>query len=120
MNAKTQASEKRLRSNGGAPVNRKLIRPNMTDLKDKLPSKHAWRRQAPPDTTNAEAFYYLKQMNAKTPMVFVMKDGETLHGVIEWYDRICLKVNRTDGPNLLVMKDCLKYLYKQKEGNGRN
>ena len=108
-----------MRGNDGAVVNRKLIRPNMADLKDKVPGKHAWRRQAPPETTNAEAFYYLKQMNAKTPMVFVMKDGETLHGVIEWYDRICIKVNRNDGPNLLVMKDCVKYLYKQREGNGR-
>ena len=27
-------------------------------------------------------FYYVKQMQAKTPMVFVLRDGETLHGVI--------------------------------------
>ncbi len=108
-----------MRANDGAVVNRKLIRPNMADLKDKVPGRSAWRRQAPPETTNAEAFYYLKQMNAKTPMVFVMKDGETLHGVIEWYDRLCHKVTRKDGPNLLVMKDSVKYLYKQREGNGR-
>ena len=30
------------------------------------------QRTAPPDVTNAENFYYLKQMNAKTPMVFIM------------------------------------------------
>ena len=72
-------------------------------------------RQAPPETTNAESFYYLKQMNAKTPMVIVMNDGETLRGWIEWYDKTCLKVNREGAPNLLVNKNYIKYLYKQEE-----
>ena len=49
---------------------------------------------APPEQTNAEAFYYSKQMSAKTPMVVVLLDGEILHGVIEWYDKDCVKVNR--------------------------
>lgn len=72
-------------------------------------------RQAPPETTNAENFYYLKQMNAKTPMVFVMDDGETIRGCIEWYDKGCLKVNREGAPNLLINKNCIKYLFKQEE-----
>jgi sRNA-binding regulator protein Hfq len=73
------------------------------------------RKQVPPDQTNAEAFYYLKQMNSKTPMVVVLKDGEELRGVIEWYDRTCIKVNRHGAPNLMVMKDCVKYMYKAEE-----
>ena len=32
-------------------------------------------KSAPPETTNAENFYYLKQMNAKTPMVVILTDG---------------------------------------------
>ena len=72
-------------------------------------------RQAPPEATNAESFYYLKQMNAKTPMVIVMNDGETIRGWIEWYDRSCLKVNREGAPNLLINKHCIKYLFKQEE-----
>ena len=32
--------------------------------------------------------------------------------VIEWYDRTCLKINREDGPNLLLYKPCIKYMYK--------
>ena len=51
-------------------------------------------------------------MQAKTAMVFVLRDGETLHGVIEWYDKCCLKVNRTDGPNILLYKPAIKYMYK--------
>ena len=54
----------------------------------------------------------MKQMQAKTPMVFVMKDGETLEGVIEWYDKTCLKVNRDGHPNLLIFKPNIKYMYK--------
>ncbi|HKB07538.1 MAG TPA: hypothetical protein VKF61_04575, partial [Candidatus Polarisedimenticolia bacterium] len=64
---------------------------------------------------NAEAFYYLKQMNSKTQMVVVLKDGEELRGVIEWYDRNCIKVNRVGAPNLMVMKDCIRYMYKAEE-----
>ena len=71
------------------------------------------RKTAPTEQTNAENFYYVKQMQAKTPMVFVLRDGETLHGVIEWYDRCCLKVNRSEGPNILLYKPAIKYMYKE-------
>jgi sRNA-binding regulator protein Hfq len=99
-------------------ANRKLIRPDLTDFKGKpapRPVPHA--KSVPPDHTNAEAFYYSKQMAARTPMVVVLKDGEKLHGVIEWYDRDCIKVNRHDGPNLLVPKHSIKYMYKENEEN---
>ena len=97
---------------------RKLIRPNLSELKDRIGSRTPRRRQVPPDQTNAEAFYYLKQMNSKTPMVIILKDGDELRGVIEWYDRLCIKVNRQGAPNLMVMKDCIKYMYKAEEAIG--
>jgi sRNA-binding regulator protein Hfq len=74
-----------------------------------------YTRTAPPETTNAENFYYLKQMNSKTPMVIVMTDGEEIRGWIEWYDKTCLKVNREGAPNLLIQKLHIKYLFKQEE-----
>lgn len=70
------------------------------------------KKPVPPDQTNAENFYYIKQMQAKTPMVIVLKDGEVLKGVIEWYDKSSIKVNRNDAPNLLIFKDNIKYMYK--------
>jgi host factor-I protein len=73
------------------------------------------KKQIPPDQTNAENFYYIKQMNSKTPMVIVLKDGEILHGVIEWYDKGSLKVNREGAPNLLVYKSSIKYMYKDED-----
>ena len=103
-------------------VNRKLIRPSLNEIKEQItPPRRAPQQQqkkpVPPDQTNAENFYYVKQMQAKTPMVFVLRDGETLHGVIEWYDKCCLKVNRTEGANLLLYKPNIKYMYKDGERN---
>jgi sRNA-binding regulator protein Hfq len=134
-------------------MNRKLIRPNLSELKDKLglPTKAGGgepltpvpspitpsgepnpavnpgaatvpqglgsprRKIAPPEQTNAESFYYLKQMQSKTPMVIVLQDDEKVRGVIEWYDKHCLKINRIKEPNVLVPKHNIKYIYKQDE-----
>ena len=96
------------------PANRKLIRPSLTEMKDQRgpARKDGQKKSVPPDQTNAENFYYLKQMQSKTHMTIVLKDGETLKGVIEWYDKTCLKVNRDGEPNLLVFKSNIKYMYK--------
>ncbi len=78
----------------------------------------AGRKPAPPEQTNAENFYYQKQMQSRTPMVIVLRDGEEVHGIIEWYDRNCIKVNRDGGePNLMIYKPAIKYMYKEGEGS---
>ena len=94
--------------------NRKLIRPNIVAGKDPMnaPRRDQVKKVVPPDQTNAENFYYMKQMQAKTPMVVVLKDGEVLEGIIEWYDKTCLKFNRETAPNLLLYKANIKYMYK--------
>jgi sRNA-binding regulator protein Hfq len=76
------------------------------------------KKTAPPEQTHAENFYYQKQMQSKTPMVLVLQDDEEVHGVIEWYDKYCLKVNRTGEPNLLIYKPSIKYMYKESEAAG--
>ena len=73
------------------------------------------RKVSPPETTNAENFYYQKQMQAKTPMVIVLRDGEQVSGVIEWYDKNCIKINRNSGPNLVIYKPSIKYMFKEGE-----
>lgn len=109
--------------------NRRLIRPPLAEPKERIASgprsaakpqnstgaAAAAKRQIPPDTTNAENFYYVKQMQSKTPMVVVLRDGEILRGTIEWYDKSCIKLTRDGEPNLLVYKDFIKYLYKEEE-----
>jgi sRNA-binding regulator protein Hfq len=77
------------------------------------------KRTPPPLETNAELFYYKKQIDAHTPMVIVLQDGEEIEGTIEWYDRGALKVNRRDEPNLLVLKHNIKYMFKQEEREGQ-
>lgn len=75
------------------------------------------RKPAPPEQTNAENFYYQKQMQSRTPMVIVLQDGEEVHGVIEWYDKNCIKVICNDSrPNLMIYKPAIKYMYKEDEG----
>jgi host factor-I protein len=93
------------------PGNRRLIRPSLNDRAGGA-RKDGQKKASPPEQTNAENFYYLKQMQAKTLMTIVMKDGEVIKGIIEWYDKGCLKVNRDGEPNLLVYKSNIKYMYK--------
>jgi host factor-I protein len=101
------------------PANRRLIRPALVEVKDQPIANRrstngapAQKKVVPPEQTNAENFYFVKQMQAKTPMVIVLEDGETIEGIIEWYDRNCLKIHRDNGPNLLLYKICIKYMYK--------
>ena len=104
-------------------MNRKLIRPGLREPRDHrqdiLTTKQLRRRSLPPDETQAETNYYLKQMAARTPLVVVLEDGEEIRGTLEWYDKDALKVHRSDAPNLLLMKDSVKYMYKEEDERGR-
>jgi host factor-I protein len=121
-------------------ANRKLIRPtlNRTDHphnnhgpnhvpverrdrdrdKDRDRSSAPPKKVAPTEQTNAENFYYQKQMQSKTPMVIVLRDGEEVRGYIEWYDKHCIKLNRNGAANLMIYKPAIKYMFKEGE-NGR-
>ena len=78
------------------------------------------RKKIPQAETNAEIFYYKKQMDAHTPMIIVLTDGEEVEGTIEWYDRSALKINRKGAPNIMLLKHNIKYMYKadEREGGG--
>ncbi len=109
--------------------NRKLIRPLLNHNnanhraeppmeRRERPNGPAPRKNVPQEQTNAENFYYQKQMQSRTPMVIVLRDGEEMHGVIEWYDKSCIKLIRNGLPNVMVYKPSIKYMYKESE-NGR-
>jgi len=116
-------------------ANRKLIRPALNrndhprqemDRRDgdrrernDRPERSNGKKTPPPEQTHAENFYYQKQMQTKTPMVLVLQDGEEVHGIIEWYDKYCLKVNRIGASNLLIYKPSIKYMFKESEAAGR-
>ena len=98
--------------------NRRLIRPSLDEVKGQMSRKkksvqsHRQKRSTPSHQTNAESFYYAKQMQNQTPMVVVLCNGERLTGTIQWYDGSCLKLDRAEGPNLLIYKSGIKYVYK--------
>jgi len=58
----------------------------------------------------AELFYLQKQIQAQTPMVIVLEDGEKIEGCIEWYDRQVLKVRGR--AKTMIYKSAIKYMYK--------
>ena len=70
------------------------------------------KKSPPPSETFAEIYYYKKQIDSRTLMVFVLQDGEKIEGTIEWYDLDALKINRDDAPNILLPKQNIKYIYK--------
>jgi hypothetical protein len=114
---------------------RKLIRPT---LPDSARRNRRFQRQDQPtlivgsaiahaapahDSSHAESFYLQKQVQAQTPMVFVLEDSEKIEGCIEWYDRNAIKVRCTSSPfrnnrssdsatRALIYKSSIKYLYK--------
>jgi host factor-I protein len=94
--------------------NRQLIRPNLSEIR-KETTESPRRKALPPENTAAEAYYYLKQMSTATPMVVVLNDGECLEGTIEWYDRMCLKLNRENAPDLMIMKHAVRYMHKHED-----
>jgi sRNA-binding regulator protein Hfq len=66
-----------------------------------------------PSQRSSEFFYLQKQIQAQTPMVLVLEDGEVVEGCIEWYDRNVLKVRGS--AKTLVYKSAIKYMYKRDE-----
>jgi len=110
-------------NHNGSPVQAqdRRERPERHDRGERMEHRNdrgasAGKKPLPPEQTNAENFYYQKQMQSRTPMVIVLRDGEEVHGIIEWYDRNCIKVNRENGePNLMIYKPAIKYMFKEGE-----
>jgi host factor-I protein len=100
------------RPNGNAPSGMAQQRPGQQNHQQGGGQR---KRQPPASETHAEIYYYKKQIDAHTPMVLVLEDGEEIEGTIEWYDRGALKINRRSAPNLLVLKRHIKYIFKAED-----
>lgn len=113
-------------------VSRKLIRPVLpqADSKHDAPSNGSPSAERAPraaraprpdrkpfvaEQTFAENFYFQKQLQNKTLLTVVLKNGETINGIVEWYDKNCLKFSRVGKPNLLLYKTGIRYIYKSAE-----
>ena len=102
---------------------RKLVRPTLPDRLAQAPRRlrgpaplasHGGHPATHPSRSDAgghaEALYFQKQIQAQTPMVFVLEDGERILGVVEWFDRDTVKVRNST--RILIFKRSIKYLYK--------
>ncbi len=80
--------------------------------------RQEWPRATPlpREASHAEEFYFQKQIQTQTQMVFVLEDGEQVEGYIEWYDRNCVKVR--NNTRVLIYKSAIKYLYKASDRQG--
>lgn len=110
-------------------VSRKLIRPSLSSPAPRTEPVSERRerlertdrtspngpRRSSPEQTHAENYYYQKQIQSKTLVVVVLKDGEQVQGLIEWYDRTCIKLTRNGSPHLLIYKPAIRYIYKAGE-----
>jgi hypothetical protein len=119
---------------------RKLVRPTLPDgmrrdrsfqrrdetaLIARSPSVHS----AGHESAHAESFYLQKQVQAQTPMVIVLDDGEKIEGSIEWYDHNVIKVRAgssspfrngrlgESATRVLIYKSSIKYLFKAGENS---
>jgi sRNA-binding regulator protein Hfq len=85
------------------------------------PAKKKWSVLLPAPLSNhhaaeetqsyqAELFYLQKQIQLRTPMAFVLEDGQSIEGCIEWYDRNSIKIRGRS--RILIYKAAIKYMYK--------
>jgi len=96
---------------------RKLIRPSFDAAKGKPPEKRPLpdgdkAKSTPAEHTNAENFYYAKQIQQKTPMVLLLNSGEEVRGEIEWYDKYAIRVSRGNKPAVMIYKSAIRIMYK--------
>lgn len=90
--------------------------PNLNQPPQHSGSPGPRHKQIPPEQTNAENFYYAKQMEHKTQVVVLLLDGEEIRGCIEWYDKNCIKVHTNNEQNYLIFKHAIKYITKERQG----
>jgi hypothetical protein len=73
------------------------------------------RRSPPPDATGDEGVYLAKLREKRIPVALEMLDGTVFRGVIEYYDREMIKINRVDGsgPHVFVRKKHVRMFWEE-------
>ncbi len=71
------------------------------------PSTNGRRKQKshqPHSETGQEAIYLRMLSERQTPVVIQLRDGESLHGWIEYFDDRMIRLTREGKPNLFIYK----------------
>ncbi len=65
-----------------------------------------------PSETHREVAYLKELVQSQAPVVVKLCTGETFSGFVEYYDKRFIRLTRDDGPNLVIFKQHIKYLYE--------
>lgn len=68
-----------------------------------------------PETTNAEAAFFARMAEQRTPLAFKLRDGEILRGVVEWQDRSALRVALDGGRHVVLQKLAMATVQRQED-----
>ncbi len=69
------------------------------------------RGKTPPPEETFEEAAYLKLLGEKQkPVSIKLRDGEVVHGWIEYYDKNMVRLTRENGPNLFIFKHEIMYI----------
>ena len=66
------------------------------------------------EETGMETAYLKELVDRETPVVVVLSSGETLRGIIRYYDRDVFSLGpATGGPKLFLRKTGIRYMYEE-------
>jgi sRNA-binding regulator protein Hfq len=65
-----------------------------------------------PEQTLEEPKYLRKLVDNRQTVALKLTSGETIEGIIEFFDESFLRLTRSAGPNLFVYKHDVKYLWE--------
>jgi len=84
-------------SHSAAPLAERRDRPERSNERnDRNDRNGGGRKVAPAEQTNAENFYYQKQMQARTPVAVVLNDGEVLRGTSSAARCLCAQAGQEE------------------------
>ncbi len=66
------------------------------------------------EETGMETAYLKELVDRETPVVVVLSSGETLRGIVRYYDRDVFSLGpATGGPKLFLRKTGIRYMYEE-------
>ncbi|MFN0084427.1 MAG: hypothetical protein ACKVX9_03475 [Blastocatellia bacterium] len=65
------------------------------------------------ESTGMEAYYLKELIEAETPVVIVMNNGEEIRGHVRYYDKDVFSLGPIDGsPKIFLRKESIRYMYE--------
>lgn len=74
---------------------------------------HRRQKSAPPGETGQEALYLRSLSERQVPVSVRLRDGEVVHGWIEYFDDRMIRLTREGKPNLFIYKNQIRTISEQ-------